>query len=271
MLLKKKATRKLMLIALACLVCLGPLSAQTAPSPLAGDYEGTIGTSYRILHLRQSAGAGLAGTIDSIDEDVFGTRCADITESGMKFSFTVPDAQESYQGEISPDGNTLTGTWTFGGSGPLVFSRKVGTETDYTGKLGTTQLTLHLRRSSGAGITGTLNIDQTALVFKCADIAESGMKLSFTVPEEHWSYQGAISPDGNTITGMWNRKDSHPFVFARRPGTDAAGLKTDTKSGNYGRSAWAHFGPNGRLVYRRTSRGDRIPDFSSAGWAGETH
>jgi len=266
-----RGSRMFSKLTLAILVLIsdqGLLIAQTAPPLLAGDYEGMIGTSHRILHLRQSAGAGVTGTIDSIDEDVFGIRCADITETGTKFSFTVPDAQESYQGEISPDGNILTGTWTFGGTGPLVFSRKAGTETDYTGKLGTIQLTLHLRRSAGAGITGTIDIDQTALVLKCADIAESEMKLSFTVPEEALSYQGDISPDGNTITGTWNRKVSHPFVFTRRPETDAAGLKNDTKSGNHGRSAWAHFGPNGKLEYRRTSQGDRIPDFSSAGYRG---
>jgi hypothetical protein len=33
-------------------------------------------------------------------------------------------------------------------------------------------------------------------------------------------------------------------------------------------SSWVHFETNGRLVYRRTSRGDRIPDFSSCGYRG---
>jgi hypothetical protein len=33
-------------------------------------------------------------------------------------------------------------------------------------------------------------------------------------------------------------------------------------------STWAHFGAKGRLVYRTTSHGDRIPDFSSAGYRG---
>jgi hypothetical protein len=186
-----------------------------------------------------------------------------------KFSFTVPDAQESYQGEISPDSNTLTGTWTHGGSGPLVFSRKAGTETDYTGSLGPIHLILHLLRNARTGMTGTIDaFDQQAFVLQCADIVESGTKLGFTVPEEHWSYQGEISPDGNAITGTWKQSVSYPLVFTRRSETDAAGLKTDTKSGNYGRSAWVHFGPNGKLVYRRTPQGDRIPDFSSAGYRG---
>jgi hypothetical protein len=33
-------------------------------------------------------------------------------------------------------------------------------------------------------------------------------------------------------------------------------------------SSWVHFGAKGQLVYRTTSRGDRIPDFSSAGYRG---
>ena len=36
----------------------------------------------------------------------------------------------------------------------------------------------------------------------------------------------------------------------------------------HGQSSWVHFGANGRLVYRKTSRGDRIPDFSSCGYRG---
>jgi hypothetical protein len=33
-------------------------------------------------------------------------------------------------------------------------------------------------------------------------------------------------------------------------------------------SSWVHFGPKGRLVYKTTARGDRIPDFSSSGYRG---
>jgi integrase len=31
-------------------------------------------------------------------------------------------------------------------------------------------------------------------------------------------------------------------------------------------SAWVHPGPNGRLVYQADARGNRIPDFSNAGY-----
>ena len=35
-----------------------------------------------------------------------------------------------------------------------------------------------------------------------------------------------------------------------------------------GQSHWVYPGPNGKLIYTRTRRGDRIPDFSSAGYRG---
>src|ERR1700728_328337 len=33
-------------------------------------------------------------------------------------------------------------------------------------------------------------------------------------------------------------------------------------------SRWAHLGPDGKLVYAHSPKGDRIPDFSSAGYRG---
>ncbi len=136
--------------------------------------------------------------------------------------------------------------------------------------IGRIHLMLHLQQSTATGVTGTVDlIDQYRFGERCADMTESGTKLSFTVPHVEGSYQGEIGPDDNTITGTWKQQSvSYPLVFTRRPETDAASLDADTKSGNYGRPAWAHIGSNGKLVYRRTSQGDHIPDFSSAGYRG---
>lgn len=163
--LKNRAICKLMLIIVAYLICLDPSSAQTAPSPLVGDYKGMQGTDHLILHVRKAAGARLTATIDVIDQDAFGIQCANVTESGRKISFTLSGTHASYQGEISPDENTFTGTWTQQGSGALVFAQKGGTGTDYTGSLGNIHLILHLQQSAGTGATGTLEVmDQHDLV-----------------------------------------------------------------------------------------------------------
>jgi len=80
-----------------------------------------------MVHLRQSTGAGVTGAIDWIDQYRFADLCAGISESGMKFSFILLDAKVSFQGEIGPHDNTITGTWTtHEASGPPVFTRKAG-------------------------------------------------------------------------------------------------------------------------------------------------
>jgi hypothetical protein len=175
MLLKKRTTHKLTLIVLTCLMCLGPVSAQTALKTVAGDYEGTVGSrpSQLRLHVRLSSPTTLTGTLDSIDEGAFGIPCAEFVLSGTQFSFTLPSTTDSYKGEISADGNTITGTLTQGGFLPLVFTR---------------------------------------------------------------------------------------MVHAANSATETSASSND--------SQWVHFGPGRKLIYAKTPKGDRIPDFSSAGYRG---
>lgn len=67
----------------------------------------------------------LAGTLDSTDQDAYGIPCAQVVLTGKKFSFTVPEVSGTYKGEVSADGNTITGAWDQGRSQPLVFSRRM--------------------------------------------------------------------------------------------------------------------------------------------------
>lgn len=175
MFLKRITTHRLLFVVLTCLICLGPEDAQTALRSVSGDYEGTVG-SLRLhirLHVRLNSSTALTGTIDSIDQDAFGIPCVDFVLSGAQFSFAVPSVRGSYQGEISADGNAITGRWTQGGSLSLVFTRIV----------------------------------------------------------------------------------------------QAANSATE-KPASLNNSRWVHFGPNRKLVYATTPKGDRIPDFSSAGYRG---
>jgi hypothetical protein len=112
MLLKEKPMFKLALIVLTCLTCLGPVGAQTALKTVAGDYEGTYGSCpfHLRLHVRLSSPTTLTGTLDAIDEDTFGIPCTEFVLSGTQFSFTLPSTSDNYKGEISADGNTITGT-----------------------------------------------------------------------------------------------------------------------------------------------------------------
>ena len=173
MLLKENQTLKLTLMVLTCLTSLGPVSAQTALKTVAGDYEGTQGSLHLRLHVRLSSPTTLTGTLDSIDEDAFGIPCTELVLSGTQFSFTLPSTSDSYKGEISADGNTITGTLDVGHPVPLVFTR---------------------------------------------------------------------------------------IVHAANSATE--------KSASMSNSQWVHFGSDRKLVYATTPKGDRIPDFSSAGYRG---
>ena len=166
---------KLALIVLTCLTCLGTVSAQSALKTVAGDYEGTFGSRpfHLRLHVRISSPTTLTGTLDSIDEDVFGIPCTEFVLSGTQFSFTSPSTSDNYKGELSADGNTITGTLDVGHPVPLVFTR---------------------------------------------------------------------------------------IVHAANSATE--------KSASMSNSQWVHFGSDRKLVYATTPKGDRIPDFSSAGYRG---
>jgi hypothetical protein len=77
------------------------------------------------LHVRQTPSGSLTGTTDIIDQAVYGIPCADLVLAGTHFSFAVPAVDGNYEGEISADGNTITGTWTQGEPRPLIFTRNV--------------------------------------------------------------------------------------------------------------------------------------------------
>jgi hypothetical protein len=173
MFLKEKPMLKLTLIVFICLICLGPLRAQTTLTSVAGDYEGTSGSLHLRLHVRLSSPTTLTGTLDSIDEDAFGIPCTEFVLSGTQVSFTLPSVSDNYKGEISADGNTITGRLDEGHPVPLVFTR---------------------------------------------------------------------------------------IVHAANSATE--------KSASLSNSQWVHFGSDRKLVYARTPKGDRIPDFSSAGYRG---
>lgn len=61
--------------------------------------------------------------MDSIDQGAFGIPCSQFVLSGRQFSFKVPAVHGTYKGEVSADGNTITGTWNQVRPMPLVFTR----------------------------------------------------------------------------------------------------------------------------------------------------
>ena len=97
---------------------------------ISGNWQGTIKAGSQEIRLivsieKVSPGRwrGTLFSIDQIPDRGIGTPLNSIALSGSKLSFNIDPARATYEGEVSPDGNSVRGTWTQGGSLPLEFQR----------------------------------------------------------------------------------------------------------------------------------------------------
>lgn len=86
---------------------------------------------------------------------------------------------------------------------------------DYSGKLDSLHLRLHIKFDRGA-LSATLDSpDQRANGLGCADFHLDGDALSFSVPAARGSWKGTVATDGKTLTGTWDQGNPMPLVFTR--------------------------------------------------------
>ena len=111
----------LMTIGLAC----RPLRAQD----IAGTWQGTIeaGKAQRIVvKITKDPAAGWQGLVYSLDTSManVGRATTQMSLQGTDLHFAIAPIDSSYQGKLSPDGATFTGTWTQSGTAhPLSLAR----------------------------------------------------------------------------------------------------------------------------------------------------
>ena len=96
-------------------------------SDIDGDWLGTIDTGMGklrlVLHI-SNTNQGLAATWDSPDQNAKGLSVTSIVRSGTSLKFEMKGIGGAYEGNISSDLDTFTGTWTqLGKSLPLAFER----------------------------------------------------------------------------------------------------------------------------------------------------
>jgi hypothetical protein len=95
---------------------------------ITGSWQGTIttpqGTPHRII-LRVIHGDSVAfkARIYSIDQDFTGDWVDSIAVQDSTVRFKVGMLELSYEGKLSADGKTITGTWTQGGATPFTFQK----------------------------------------------------------------------------------------------------------------------------------------------------
>jgi uncharacterized protein (TIGR03435 family) len=93
---------------------------------LTGTWQGTLTAGPRTLRVVFKVSIGdddkPKATMYSIDQTAQFNVSA-VTRDGSTVKMTVPSVNGGYEGKLSPDGDTITGTWTQGGPLPLTLTR----------------------------------------------------------------------------------------------------------------------------------------------------
>lgn len=117
--------KKLML----CLVALATLFTTSAlrAQDMAGAWQGTIkagSKDVRIVVKIAKADKGWTATLFNADQASQSLNASSVTLDGAALKFSLDLMSASYEGKMSPDGKSVSGTWTQGGQSlPLTFLR----------------------------------------------------------------------------------------------------------------------------------------------------
>jgi uncharacterized protein (TIGR03435 family) len=110
-----------------------PVTAAHEPGDISGTWQGTLewaakgdqpaGKLRIVVKIARKDGGGWSAVDYSIDQNPRGMNCSDVTLKGATFRYTIPSIEGIYEGQLSPDGNSMVGTWTQGGALPLTYVR----------------------------------------------------------------------------------------------------------------------------------------------------
>jgi len=102
--------------------------AAKTPSSVDGFWSGSLALEPDPLRIQITIRSDEAGqefcSYDSLDERATGLTCANVVFNGHSFSFDVPAIEGRWAGMLSPNGDTLKGTWTQSGPMTLDFNRQ---------------------------------------------------------------------------------------------------------------------------------------------------
>jgi len=243
---------KLALMTLALFIVLPNCRAQAS---LAGDWQGTLdanGTPMRIAwHVIQGADGVLTSTLDNTDQSILGIKAKTTEVKGSDVTVTVDDTVEAngqelnvrgiFAGKLSTDQSEVDGTWTqtepeqpvmavhlkhqaaapAGPAAAAVASAPTAGQASLVGDwkgvlMDQLHLVLHVTAGKDGALAATLDsLDQNANGILVNTVTLKDGKLSLTVDTVRGTYEGTVSPDGNTIDGTWSQGQDLALKFTR--------------------------------------------------------
>ena len=211
-------------------VFLYTVAAMAQTPKLVGDYSGTLGPLHLRLHLKTAAAGAIEGSLDSVDQGAMGLPGANFQLEGKALSFDVPSVGGKWQGTVSDDAATLTGSWSQGQEIPLVFHRDqplaaaekpspvdgiwLGTLSVGGGSL---RVQIQVKSDRAGKLSCSLDsLDQGAMDLACENVRLDGNRFSFEVPAVKGSWSGTLSEGGNELAGTWSQVAPLPLRFTRQ-------------------------------------------------------
>ena len=250
---------KKLLIAVMALVATSAARAED----LSGDWQGALHTAggdlRLVLHVAKADGAYQA-SLDSLDQGASGIPVSALTFSGGTVSLQVPAVRGSFEGKLDAKGSEIAGTWTQGGSLPLVFRRlpksaaaappaaspaapattagavaatsppakPVDIAGTWLGTIDAGALKLRVAfhiTSAAEGLKATMDsLDQNAKGIPVTKVSRDGTALVLELTPMAATFQGEIARDGSAIRGTWTQSGAAMPLVVRRVKDPAAAL-----------------------------------------------
>jgi uncharacterized protein (TIGR03435 family) len=116
---------------MAALIAVAVVGRPAAAQDVAGSWQGTLplGKGQRLVVKIAKEGAGWSGVVYNLDGNTpsEGRNTTQMSLSGAEVRFAIAPVDARYEGKLSEDGASITGTWTQGGQGhPLNLARAEG-------------------------------------------------------------------------------------------------------------------------------------------------
>jgi hypothetical protein len=215
---------------------------------ITGDWQGVLSAGvadlHLVLHVSKDASGSLTATLDSVDQGAYGIPINSITLKDSKLNLDVEKVHGTYEGTVSADAYTISGTWSQGMSLPLEFKRataevKAGAKpapakpSDIDGAwMGTLdaggiklRVVFHIKNTVD-GLTATLDsLDQGMSGLPISSVTRDGASLKIEAKKISGTYEGKIAADLASIDGTWSQGGgSLPLLLKRTTEKEQAEL-----------------------------------------------